>query len=528
MPLRPMPVGMLLVLLVLLRMTFSNAAVDLAAFGVVDHAHHADRIEPEWSVPVDAPATLGPWSATWLELWGDARDYERPRSLDRACLGRGRGGGGGRSFRCFPYGVSDPKEAREFLWRERVSEFRLRPLDAVFHVHGYRRRGGEGGPLLKRNADASVDWSADAARSWPDFVWVHIPLPRVPEFDVDAAFFRALRAAGRRTNRLPRLADALNRKDAFAALMRGSPFHPATFALPDEDAAARAALAEGRPLLLKPEFGGRGLGIVPVASAAALDAHFAADPARRREDYVLQEYIARPLLVNGFKFTLRVYALIASLHPLRVYMHSTGIVKFTSEPFDLGSFDDAAAADAHVISAHLELPAAVAGDVRTPSGDLPADELASREATVEDRGFRWSLQALWRYLRARGDVDPDVLQTRMREAVLTAVSRLPPAVVSDYEDLVGDSGCCFQLLGIDFDVDERGHPYLLEANVNPTLGAASFMPFDNLAKLPLLDDLFTMMRVSPFVQKAFMARNESAAAWEFAHRGGWELLSHSS
>ena len=48
---------------------------------------------------------------------------------------------------------------------------------------------------------------------------------------------------------------------------------------------------------------------------------------------VVQRYIARPHLINNTKYDLRIYVLMTSLNPMRVYIYDEGLVRFASNAY---------------------------------------------------------------------------------------------------------------------------------------------------------------------------------------------------
>lgn len=51
---------------------------------------------------------------------------------------------------------------------------------------------------------------------------------------------------------------------------------------------------------------------------------------------VAQKYIANPMLIDGRKFGIRLWAVLTSTTPLRAYLHDRGLVLFSSNTYDMG------------------------------------------------------------------------------------------------------------------------------------------------------------------------------------------------
>jgi tubulin polyglutamylase TTLL5 len=53
------------------------------------------------------------------------------------------------------------------------------------------------------------------------------------------------------------------------------------------------------------------------------------------EPMVMQRYIKNPLLINGYKFDLRIYVLVTSVNPLEMFIYKEGFGRFSTVPYNL-------------------------------------------------------------------------------------------------------------------------------------------------------------------------------------------------
>jgi Tubulin-tyrosine ligase family len=53
----------------------------------------------------------------------------------------------------------------------------------------------------------------------------------------------------------------------------------------------------------------------------------------KEDNSVVCRYISNPVLINGFKIDLRIYVVVTSFSPLKIYVFNEGITRFASEKY---------------------------------------------------------------------------------------------------------------------------------------------------------------------------------------------------
>ena len=252
--------------------------------------------------------------------------------------------------------------------------------------------------------------------------------------------------------------------------MRHFSFLPRTFLLPAELDEFHAEWARERGAwIAKPAAGSQGRGIFLVHHPK----HVPSDTT-----LVLSQYIDNPLLVDGFKFDLRVYVAVTSYDPLRIYLFEDGLARFATQKYD--------ASKAFLFDSFMHL-------TNYSLNKSSANYVACDQEDVEDYGNKWSLSALLRHL-AKADIDVPLLMARMEDLIIKTVIAGELPIASAVRSFVPHHYNCFELYGFDILIDGDLKPWLIEVNLSPALACDA--PLDFKLKSHLLADFFSLGQLS--------------------------------
>lgn len=55
---------------------------------------------------------------------------------------------------------------------------------------------------------------------------------------------------------------------------------------------------------------------------------------RNKKEYLISQYVDNPHLINNLKYDLRVYVVVTSYDPLRIYLFEEGLVRFATHEYN--------------------------------------------------------------------------------------------------------------------------------------------------------------------------------------------------
>ncbi|XP_021571268.1 tubulin polyglutamylase TTLL5 isoform X2 [Carlito syrichta] len=246
-------------------------------------------------------------------------------------------------------------------------------------------------------------------------------------------------------------------------------FHilPQTFLLPAEYAEFCNSYSKDRgPWIVKPVASSRGRGVYLINNPNQISLE---------ENILVSRYINNPLLIDDFKFDVRLYVLVTSYDPLVIYLYEEGLARFATVRYDQGA--------KNIRNQFMHL---TNYSVNKKSGDY----VSCDDPEVEDYGNKWSMSAMLRYLKQEGK-DTTVLMAHVEDLIIKTIISAELAIATACKTFVPHRSSCFELYGFDVLIDSTLKPWLLEVNLSPSLACDA--PLDLKIKASMISDMFTVV-----------------------------------
>ncbi|KAF7283413.1 hypothetical protein GWI33_000654 [Rhynchophorus ferrugineus] len=256
-------------------------------------------------------------------------------------------------------------------------------------------------------------------------------------------------------------------------------FFPKTWCFPADlgEAMTYAKLRKNKTFILKPDAGSQGRGIILTKSLKEV---------RPCDRGICQVYISKPFLIDGYKFDLRVYTLITSCDPLRIYIYQEGLVRFATSQYKEPNGVNISNVFMHLTNY------AVNKHSRTYNQDLDGTGSKRRLSWFNNymRSIKCDMEALWYR------IDDVIIKT-----ILSAYPVLKHSYAACFPNHDVFPACC-ELLGIDIMLDKRMNPLVLEVNHSPSFHTDTAL--DSEIKENLLSDMFSMMNLEKCNKRRIM------------------------
>lgn len=181
-----------------------------------------------------------------------------------------------------------------------------------------------------------------------------------------------------------------------------------------------------------------------------------------QEPYIISRYIEKPFLVGGKKFDLRMYVLVTSYRPLKVYLHTGGFARFCTEKYsqDMTELDN--------MMVHLT--------------NVAIQKLG--DGYNESHGGKWSIKNLRLYIeQTRGKDACEKLFEGIRNIIFISLKAVQSVIINDRH--------CFEVYGFDILIEDNLKPWLIEVNACPSLSTTTEV--DRVLKTQVIMDTFSIV-----------------------------------
>ncbi|KAH0785326.1 Tubulin-tyrosine ligase family protein [Histomonas meleagridis] len=266
---------------------------------------------------------------------------------------------------------------------------------------------------------------------------------------------------GRKDNLNMRMSELRERVGDFAS------FYPESYLLPGDQEQLNKVWESHALWIVKPSASSRGKGIHLLTNHDTIPT----------SPGVVQYYIRNPLLVAKRKFDIRLYILVTSIEPLRIYMHSAGMARFATHEYKPDSSPD----DQHMHLTNFSL-------------NKDDKEFIRSDGVHESiENSKWSIGFFMQYCRSQG-IDPTRLMKEFERISIATIIAGMCEIKLKHKQVIPHHHTSYEMYGIDIMLDSDLNAHLIEINISPSLSGMD-SKLDQEMKYPLNLDLLRMARI---------------------------------
>ncbi|KAK2962651.1 putative tubulin-tyrosine ligase family protein [Blattamonas nauphoetae] len=289
-----------------------------------------------------------------------------------------------------------------------------------------------------------------------------------------------------------------------------------------------------RTFIVKPDASCQGRGIYLTRNIDNISA---------TDDCIVQTYIAHPHLINKLKYDIRLYVLVSSCFPLRMFMHREGLVRFATTPYEAPTNENIENEFMHLTNYA----------VNKKSADFVFDENGEQDG---GKGSKWTIDSYRRYLREVEGIDDSALWDEISQVCVKTVlpiqeklwklyktltspttsgldpyvrrrkSKLEQKFNTDFSSMTKEelirsqsfflyssgthTSMCFEVLGFDVMLDSQHRPHVIEVNHSPSFQCDT--PLDFRVKYSLLSDVLRLVDLSPDERDCILRKERKETA----------------
>lgn len=239
---------------------------------------------------------------------------------------------------------------------------------------------------------------------------------------------------------------------------------------------------KNKTFICKPANGAMGNGIHLLQNLEKIGIH---------DHMVVQDYLDRPLIVDGMKFDLRIYVLVLSCDPLKIFLHDDGLMRFSTNEYAPPSEKNIDNMFMHLTNYSI--------NKSNENYENCDDETKGSKRSIKYlkswmASHNYSFTALWNSI-----IDIVIKTMIVAEPYLLHAYRMArPGTTS-----ATTSSVCFEVLGMDIFVDRKLRPWLLEVNRSPSFGCDSKVDAD--IKFDVIKTAFSLLNLKPGEKKRALA-----------------------